>query len=244
MRHVLFCGLIGFISIQSAIGTALAQPSETAAVQAHIDAAVSFYESDELDAAKDELDAALRIQKKTPVALYWRGMIALKSGKPRDAEREFLKAARMDRKLAAPHKGLGDAYRVMKNRRMDALESYKEALKRDPTYVEAMYSLATLYMAVSTRSTAPLGIFTPLYVGRGRKALERTLELDPNHPRANHDLGMLYEVGLKNVEKAIPYYVKQVEVNPSHTPTIDRLGRSYFKRWFRQSTLYFKKINR
>ncbi|SVD88781.1 uncharacterized protein METZ01_LOCUS441635, partial [marine metagenome] len=53
MRHVLFCVLIGFISIQSAIGTALAQPSETAAVQAHIDAAVSFYESDELDAAKD-----------------------------------------------------------------------------------------------------------------------------------------------------------------------------------------------
>ena len=229
MPQVLSFVLIGFIFLLAAIGAAAAQPTEKTTVQAHIDAAVLFYESDELDAAKDELDAALRIQKKTPVAIHWWGMIDLKSGKPRDAERKFLKAARMDRKLALPHKGLGDAYRVMKNRRMDALESYREALKLDPTYVEAQYSLATLYMAVSTRSIAPLGFLSPLYVSRGRKALERTLDLDPNHPRANHDLGMLYEVGLKNVEKAITYYVKQVEVDPSHTPTIDRLGRSYFK---------------
>ena len=55
----------------------------------HLDAAVSLYEQNELDAAMRELDAALRIRKKTPFAHYWKGMIALKTGKLKDAERAF-----------------------------------------------------------------------------------------------------------------------------------------------------------
>jgi GWxTD domain-containing protein len=222
-----------------------AQISKAEAVQTHLDSAASLISRAELEGARTELDAALKIQKKTPMVYYWRGMIAIERGKPRNAEREFLKAARMDKSLAAPYKGLGDAYLKMKNRKLDAIAAYNEALKRDPQHAESQYRLAAVYLDITFKSMSPLGFLSPLYVSRGRKALEATLVLDPNHPKANHDLGMLYEVGLKNVEKAIPFYVKQIEVNPSFKPTIDRLGRSYFKTGkFSEGVMTFNRLIR
>ena len=73
-----------------------------------------------------------------------------------------------------------------------------------------------------------------MYVGKGIDALKRTLELSPDHPQANHDLGLTYELGLNNVEKALPYYVKQLESNPQHEESLDRMGRR-LPQWFSRS---------
>ena len=229
MRTVLL-----YISIMIVLGRlspcpARAQSTETNAVQAHLDAAVSLYEQNELDAAIFELDAALRIRKKTPFAHYWKGMIALKAGKLKDAERAFRKAGSMDKRMAEAHNGLGEVYRRRKNRKMDAIESYKEALKRNPQYVEAQYNLAQVYLDISFGDVVPFGFFKSMYAGMGRKALETTLLLDPQHPHANYDLGMIYEFGMNNMEKAITYYANQIAVNPDKPGAVNHLGKSYFK---------------
>ncbi|MDP7236766.1 MAG: SUMF1/EgtB/PvdO family nonheme iron enzyme [Candidatus Latescibacteria bacterium] len=197
--------------------------------QGHMHSAKAFYDQGNLDAADRELDAALRVEKKTPLAHYWKGMIALQRDDLRKAEKAFRKARGQNRRLTEPYLGLGLVYLRMKNRKMDAIQVLREAIKRDPNSVEAYYQLAIVYKNLSFGDIAPFGFFKPMYVGKGIDALKRTLELSPDHPQANHDLGLTYELGLNNVEKALPYYVKQLESNPRHEESLDRLGRGYIK---------------
>ena len=57
--------------------------------QGHMRSAKAFYDQGDLDAADRELDAALHVQKKTPLAHYWKGMIALQRDDLRKAEKAF-----------------------------------------------------------------------------------------------------------------------------------------------------------
>lgn len=202
---------------------------DNARVMEYLDEARAHIEQGRFEAADEVLDAALKIQKKTPMAHFWKGMIALEKNEYRQAEKAFIKARSQNRNIPEPHIGLGRVYRLMKNRKLDAVEAYREAIKRDPESVEAYYEMAKVYHHLSFGDVAPFGFFKPMYLNKGIDALKKTIELDPDHPAANHDLGVTYEIGLNNVEKALPYYVKQLEANPKHTASLDRLGRGYVK---------------
>ena len=219
------------------VGEVQVAPSDP--VQAHIDAAVELYHQGDLVAARTEIEAALRVQKKSALAHYWSGMIDLRENRTKQAEKAFKRGIRYDKKLAEPHNGLGQVYRLMKYRNMDAIEAFKRALELNPHFSDAQYNLARVYLYLSfgrdfsddlsrpvERQT---GIFGPGYMVLARKALLRTLELAPDHQEANHDLGMLYEYGLLNAEKAIPFYLKQLQIDPNRPETAKQLGLVYFK---------------
>lgn len=210
-------------------GSALGQSSISEAVQTHLDAAVSHYNQDALDAAEAELEAALRLENKTCMAHYWKGMIALKRGNPREAEKAFRRASQIDKNRAEPYYGIGLAYSRMNNRRQDALNAFKQALKLDPDYVDAQYALASTYFDMSIGGGRLSGLLDVAYLSNARKALEQTIRLDPEHPTAHYNLGVLYEDGMLNVEKAIPYYIRQLQINPDKTEAVNRLGLAYFK---------------
>jgi iron(II)-dependent oxidoreductase len=203
-----------------------AHAQETEAV---LEAARAFYDQGDLEAALREVEAALRVNKKNPRAHYWKGMIALRQGDLKTAEKAFQTARSQDKGFAEAYNGLGNVFRQKKNRKMDAIEAYQQALRLNPAYAEAQYNLGSLYRDLSFGDIAPLGLLKPLYLRKGIEALERTLEIDPNHPQANNDLGLLYETGMSNVEKAMTYYTRQLETNPEHTESLDRLGRGFFK---------------
>ena len=226
MRSVHYLPIIILLSL------AILEPisgQETVTIENHLSTAKSFFEAGDLEAANLELDAALRLDKKAPLANYWKGMIALQKDDVRGAEKAFIKARGQNRKLPEPYIGLAQVYLRMKNRKLDAIAALRDALKMSPNSIEAHYHLATAYKSLSFGDVAPFGFFKPMYLNKGIAALNRTLELAPDHPKANHDLGLTYELGLSNIEKAIPYYVKQLENNPQHDEALDRLGKGYIK---------------
>lgn len=199
------------------------------AVADHIGTAQSLFQGGDTSGALNEVETALGLQARLPEAFCLKGTILLNIGDLNGAEKAFQKARGLDKESAAAYLGIGDVLRRRKNRKLDALEAYKEALRVAPTTVEAQYSLGSLYRELSMADLAPLGFLHPFYFSKAIVALEKTLELDPKHPLANGDLGYVYEFGRNNTNKAMVYYERQLESNPNHDDALARLGKGYFK---------------
>jgi len=98
----------------------------------------------EQEQALELFGRALEIDPKHGQALLARGRLYLKLGLWRDARRDFRQASfHQDPHLrVAAHIGLGDVYRTLPFRKLQAVAEYRLALRADPASREALYALA------------------------------------------------------------------------------------------------------
>ncbi len=98
----------------------------------------------EQEQALELFGRALEIDPKQGKSLLARGRLYLKLGLWRDARRDFRQASfHPDPHLrVAAHIGLGDVYRTLPFRKLQAVAEYRLALRADPANREALYALA------------------------------------------------------------------------------------------------------
>lgn len=195
----------------------------------HLKTARSLVQSGDTVGAMKEIEAALLLQPRSTETYCLKGTILLTKDDLQGAEKAFQKARGLDKEYAPAYLGIGDVLRRRKNRKLDALEAYKEAVRVAPMSVEGHYRMGSLYREMSMKDVAPFGFLHPFYFSKAIDALEKTLELDPKHPVANGDLGYIHEFGRNNLNKAMLYYERQLESDPNHDEALDRLGKGFFK---------------
>ncbi|MBM3262941.1 MAG: tetratricopeptide repeat protein [candidate division Zixibacteria bacterium] len=220
---------LALLSLTVVCGFSVSVHAQSDAAAERLETGRVLFQRASYDSARVEIEAALALRKRFPEAHLWKGRIALATGELAIAEKAFRAAIGQREKYADAYCGLGDVMRRRKNRKLDAIEKYQEALRIDPVHAEACYNLGSVYRELTFDNLAPFGVFRPFYLSKGLEALKKTLELDPTHPQANHDLGYIYEVGMNDIEQAMPYYERQLEANPLHGESLARLGQWYFK---------------
>ena len=122
-------------------------------------------------------------------ARYWLGMTFYALNRDDEALEAFEQSVRADRFWAPGHMGMGLAYMRMPNRRLDAREAMREAIRLDPGNAEYQYALGMTYMGQGEEDWL-IGSHLD-----GRDFFQRAVELDPLHPDAHFQLGRCYEEG-------------------------------------------------
>ena len=97
-----------------------------------------------------------------------------------------------------------------------ALQHFEKSVDLDPDYAPAHAQLA-LAAYLLTSSPATYGTFTlDESLSIAEPAIERALELDPNHAEANAIRGVIFSAKLR-IDEAIEYFEKALASNPSLT---------------------------
>jgi tetratricopeptide (TPR) repeat protein len=141
-------------------------------------------------------------------ALYQQALAALGAGRYPEAERGLLAVARREPRLAGPHANLGILY-GRTGRPAQALESLREAIRLNPERA-AFYNELGL---ISRRE----GKFDD-----ARRYYAKALDLDPNYAYAHLNIGILYDLYLQDIEKAMQHYQRYQELTPSETGTVTK----------------------
>ena len=152
-------------------------------------------------------------------------LAALRAGRFADAEQRFRALTRAYPELAGPHANLGIAcYR--QNKLSDATAALNQAIRLNPK--QAAYYNA---LGIAHRHA---GEFE-----RAREAYANALALDPVYAKAHLNLGILYDLYLRDADKALQHYTRYQELLPSaeepvgkwivdlqrRRPTADRGGK-------------------
>lgn len=123
------------------------------------------------------------------------GLIIMRQGAYRWAEREFKTAIEANPGFAEAHNNLGILYR-MRGQNDSALVEIKEAVRLDPNYADAYVNLGFVY---GEKNEFLLSI----------NAFEEALRLDPQNYQAHRNLGMIYSYigrfseAISDLEKAL-----------------------------------------
>ena len=148
---------------------------------------------------------------------FWLGMAWYELGDYREALGSFRKAIRRNKNWASGHVGVGKTYLKMKNRKLDARNALRTAVRLAPDNVDAQYYLGMTFMNDKKVDTI---------VGSdrdGRAYFLKAAVLDPAHPDAYFQIGSCYELPESpEFDKAMAAYISQFRVNPDR---YDALGR-------------------
>jgi tetratricopeptide (TPR) repeat protein len=125
------------------------------------------------------------------------GLIIMRQGAYRWAEREFKTAIEANPSFAEARNNLGILYH-MRGQNDSALVEIKEAVRLDPNYAEAYVSLGFVY---GEKNEFLLSI----------NAFEEALRLDPQNYQAHRNLGMIYSY-IGSFSEAISHLEKAMEL--------------------------------
>ncbi|WP_341888347.1 tetratricopeptide repeat protein [Variovorax sp. YR752] len=170
---------------------AASAPAATAAAPAAVPAAPARTEVPVPPAAQRAFDEALR---------------ALRAGRNEDAERGFKALAQSNPELGGPHANLGVIYRQAGKfaESVAALERATKASPEQPVYFNQI--------GISYRH---LGDFA-----KARTAYERALEIDPKYAAAQLNLGILFDLYLRDSAKALEAYERYAALSGGQDATV------------------------
>ncbi len=173
-----------------------------------------------LDGAVAFFSALVERMPTDPVAHSALGYSLLERGAFDAADRAFLEALKIDRKLAEARNGRGLAIFRQPKQAARGMELIQGAFTLDSDYVEAVYSLGMCHIALKT-----------LDIGRW---FEETIKRYPDHHDAWFKLGAFHEAGLiiekdPDLPRAAEAYRRQVNVNPDHVKASFQLGSVLLK---------------
>ena len=189
-----------------------------------------LYTLDRYNEALTLLIQAVEQDGKSPRAQYWLGMTLYAMNRNDEALKAFEQVVRRDRFWAPGHMGLGLVCMRLPNRRLDARQAMREALRLDPGNAEYQYAMGMTYMDQGEEDWL-IGSHQD-----GRDFFQRAVELDPQHPDAYFQLGRCYEE-LKlsdqgkqvrdrydDYVKALTSYLMQYQINPEHPEALQRFA--------------------
>lgn len=170
---------------------AASAPMATAAAPAAAPAAPVRVEAPVSPAAQRAFDDALR---------------ALRAGRAEDAERGFTALTRSNPELGGPHANLGIIYRQAGKftESVAALEKATKASPEQPVYFNQL--------GISARHAGDFA--------KARTAYERALEIEPKYAAAQLNLGILFDLYLRDNAKALEAYERYAAISGGQDATV------------------------
>ena len=178
-----------------------ASPEAAARAEALYQEGMGLLEGEQLDDAQARFLSAIEANDKHAPSWVGLGHVHLWRGDIDGAEKAFKKALSKRKKHAPAFNGLGLVYRERKNELRRAIRYFRDAMRADKTYAEAQYNLAQTFQRYGSSETLD--------------AYKEVLQIDPNHPDARFQIGMIYEAD-GDYEEAEPFFRQQIDVKPDH----------------------------
>jgi arylsulfatase A-like enzyme/Flp pilus assembly protein TadD len=132
----------------------------------------------------------------------------IKMAEGASSDKEFDKALGLLDQVIGEDPGIMEARQVRANiylqldRAEEAAEECREALKIDPEYSAAVFTLAQAYKKLKRYDEAVAGF-------------ERAIDLDPRDPKPHVNLGEVY-LDTKDLDKAIIHFEEALSIDPEH----------------------------
>jgi tetratricopeptide (TPR) repeat protein len=213
------------------------------------DLGVSYLLQERFYEASVALRAALEAQPGYAAAHANLGRLHLATKMPYTAVRELEQAARQQTRNVTTLCDLGEAYQATLNFR-SAEGAYRRALAADSRSLSAHLGLGRTYISLArypyaerelgaALALAPGDASALLAMGRlrvetaagdsdlqaARRLLEQGSRSDPQEPGAWFELGRV-QARLKNPKKAIPLFVRALQLSPHHVGAMNQLARA------------------
>ncbi len=217
MFGLLCCSSQVFTQTQSEIPESNTTPSS-------LETGKTLYQQGRFDEALALFQQAVTRDGGSAPAHYWLGRTQYALGDFREALSSFRKTARQDKGWAPGHVGMGKTYLKLRNRKLDARNALRTAVRLDPDNADAQYHLGMSFMNVKS---------VDAIVGSdrdGRVYFQRAVELNPRHPDAFYQLGRCYDSFPEpEYGNAMEAYYNQYQVNPDHGRAFERFANVCFR---------------
>lgn len=163
---------------------------------------ISEIESDKGDTANAVRSAreSIKYYPNQARAYYLLGKSYLASGRLEEAESELRKALALDARMADAHFEMGNLQYKRKNYPA-ALSGYETTVKLDPKNFQAFNNTGVINYQLNRPAEA-------------EKALLRVVALRPDFTAVYKNLGIIYELKLKNPSRAREFYTRYLEKTP------------------------------
>ena len=201
-----------------------AQSSDTGEIpptstQGALETGNALYEAGLFEEALTLFRQAVQADGSSAPAHYWLGMALYESGDFRQALSSFRKAARQDKSWAPGHIGMGKTYLKLENRKLDARNALRTAIRLEPDNPDAQYYLGMTFMN-DKKTDAIVGSDRD-----GRTYFLEAVALNPSHPDAFYQLGRCYDSFPEpEYGNAMNAYFDQYRVNPEHRRAFERFA--------------------
>lgn len=131
---------------------------------------------------------------------------AMRAGRSEDAERGFKALTQSNPELGGPHANLGVIYRQA-GKFDDSIAALERATKASPDQPVYFNQLGISYRHAGQFAKA-------------RSAYERALELDPNYAAAQLNLGILFDLYLRDSARALEAYERYAQLSGGKDATV------------------------
>jgi tetratricopeptide (TPR) repeat protein len=208
--------------------------------------AMQMLQQNELDESDRVIGSVLKIQPKNAQALFCKGLIAYNRGLFQDSEKCFTKAIQIQ-KSPSFYNNRGSAYFALK-KMVEAEADYRQALKIEPNFLDAILNLANLY-ALNQRMLEAVTLYDELLekdphhidalfnranthkklknFEQALKDFERVTKLDPKHARAYLNQGNTF-LAIEQLDEAIDSYGHAVAIIPNYFEALNARANAYF----------------
>lgn len=184
-------------------------------LKAIVNLAATYSELGEFERSFQYINEALRIDKKYRDAYILKGSNYLALGNRELAYSSYETAVQQDVKFFAGYLKLGYMY-TEDGQDARALEYYKTAAEIEPLSVEAFYGVAYSYQQIGKYEDA-------------LKTYRHILEIDNNYYLALYNQGYIKDEYQNEIDSAVYYYRKSVEMEPQFILGWHNLGMVYKK---------------
>ena len=172
----------------------------------------AFAEADFLDPSLLAWRRAVDDSPNSAEAHYNLGIVYVRKGLPKLAQRSFGWALDLNPNYAEAHNNLGMVLGA-EGQLQQAINEFKAAVRLRPEYAIALNNLGRAYMQSGAMSQA-------------QRALTKALEAKPNYPEALNNLGILYG-NLGKIEEAELFFEKALAERADYPQAVSNLAMVY-----------------
>ena len=189
-----------------------------------LDEAKKYYESGDFDNAASLLDKSLSIVPDDAESHYYYAQILTKSGNTPEATNHYEDTIRIDPNFAGAYIPLGDIY-YSSGRKDEAAKAYRKAISLGQKLDFISQANEFLKSADSSEKEGDLESRAN-EIKTARTYIEKHLMIYPDDSDAYNNLGITHE-RLDEMDKAMEYYQKAVELSPSRYDILLRIASVY-----------------
>lgn len=171
------------------------------------------YKEKDLKEAENWINYAAAKAPNDPYVLTSHGRLSYLKGNYQAAERDFLKALRIDPKMTSTGMALGDLYFGALKRPQSAIRAYNKVIELEPKHAGAHYALGMALLASNKTTKAEQELLT-------------ASKLAPDNPLPYYTLGNI-AVSENKPDQALTYYNKVLYLDPTNIKTLSSRGNVY-----------------